>query len=815
MKALENSKAYRSRSIRLVMLMLLLCALSAAQEKDPSTASSPATASTSSAQSSDTKAAAQAAPALVVTETEEGVTYGEYQVKQSVEFGGHIADFNGSRSLWSQYVNLDSGPRLLEQSLQIRAPKHNGFLFDELSMNSFGYGGDPNNATRLRMMKGRWYDFNAQFRCDRAFFDYDLLANPLNPTSGSTPTVPYPFSPHLSELIRRMQDYRLDLLPASRFRFRLGYSNNVNEGPAFSTIHEGTETTLLQPTRRRTDSYSGGVSVRLLPRTSLNYDQFWTNFKDDTSWTLSSLLRLPTTGGILIDPGIVLNSPAGQPCTPVFSAPNVLNPACNGYKGFSRTNIVRNSYPTEQFSFQSNYWRRVDMSARISYTGADSDRNLFNELFTGLTSRNRLASQLLTGPSFAQRVSVDADYGLTLTVTERLHLVDTFRWADFRTPSMWAESQTNLYAATLTAAPNPFNPATCPAPFTAAACPQHNISSGPDLQTDLWIKYLGQDTKTNTFEAEYDFTHSLRARLGYRFERREITLRSLDNSIQTFFPGPTAALARRGSCAAPNGTVANGICTATVVTPDGDFTEINAHSGLFGISYRPSERFRASFDTELLSADNTFTRITPRNMQIYKMRSAFKPVSWTNLAMALNLNEKRNPEAEVQNHQHHRTYSFDAGFNKWQRMTLDLNYAFDDVFSSTNICFVSTPAPVNNPRCTLAPTFLSGISTYSDEVHTGGFITTFKPTKRVDAGLGYTLVSSVGKTLILNPNAPLGPLSYNYHLPTATLAVVLNKNLSFRSGWNFYDYNEKSDPGPTLPRDFRGNVVTIGLRYEQ
>ena len=88
-----------------------------------------------------------------------------------------------------------------------------------------------------------------------------------------------------------------------------------------------------------------------------------------------------------------------------------------------------------------------------------------------------------------------------------------------------------------------------------------------------------------------------------------------------------------------------------------------------------------------------------------------------------------------------------------------------------------------------------------------------KPTKRVTTNFGYTITSTTGTTLILNPNAPTGPLSYNYHLPTATLAIELQKHMLFKTGWNYYDYNEKSQAGPTLPRDFRGNVFTLSMRY--
>jgi hypothetical protein len=80
-------------------------------------------------------------------------------------------------------------------------------------------------------------------------------------------------------------------------------------------------------------------------------------------------------------------------------------------------------------------------------------------------------------------------------------------------------------------------------------------------------------------------------------------------------------------------------------------------------------------------------------------------------------------------------------------------------------------------------------------------------------GAGYALTSTSGNTLILNPFAPAGPLNYNYHLPTASLAFAFSEKLVYKAGWNYYDYNEKSDPGPTLPRDFRGNSFSMSVRY--
>ena len=70
---------------------------------------------------------------------------------------------------------------------QMRSLDHNGFLFDNLTFSNFGYGGDPNDVSRLRIEKNKWYDFRLLFRRDKNFWDYNLFANPLNPAALNPP----------------------------------------------------------------------------------------------------------------------------------------------------------------------------------------------------------------------------------------------------------------------------------------------------------------------------------------------------------------------------------------------------------------------------------------------------------------------------------------------------------------------------------------------------------------------------------------------------------------------------------------------------
>jgi hypothetical protein len=760
----------------------------------------------------------------ITTENNVGENVGPWVIKQSAEFGGRITDYTGNAGTWDTFVNLGSGSRLLEYTLDFHSPDHKGFLFDDLLFSNFGYGGDPNNLTRVRAQKGKIYSFSGGFRRDQNIFDYDLFANPLNPTApgSSNPIVPIVNSPHEFLMDRRMSDANLTLFPLGNIRVKLGWSRVANDGNTFSTDHQGTEALLFSPTLNTTDSYNFGVSFRFIPRTSINYDQFYTYFKGDTTSALApqnlqGIFGIPgftLAGGLPVNLGIAYNTVGGQPCaTPVLGT-GFANPACNGYFSYSRFGRLRNSFPTEQFSFQSEYFRRVDLSGRLNYSDAEASDPSTSELFNGLTTRNRVRAFGITGSALSHRISLAADLGGTIRVTDKFRIVDTFRYDGFNIPGNWSLVTANLFGATLLSNPNVFSAATCPPPFTAATCPQHNASSAADLIVDNRNDFLGQKRTANTFLLEYDFTKRITAHVGYRFERREITQRVDNVQIQTFFPGPTAALARRGACVGkplnPDGT-----CTLAVPGADAgeDFTQINGSTGLLGFAAR-TQKLRMSGDVEFFSGDNVFFRITPRHSQDYRFRANYKAADWINVGTAIRVLEARNTSADIGLLQHNRSYGFNAALARPESMWgVDLSYDYNDVFSQTNICFVATPN-LNSPGIINCGTpFLSGLSVYTNTSNYGSASLIMRPTKRFTAGAGYALTTTNGNTLILNPIAPTGPLALNYHLPTASIAFAVSEKVTFKSGWNYYDYNEKSNPGPTLPRDFRGNMFSLSLRY--
>ena len=196
----------------------------------------------------------------------------------------------------------------------------------------------------------------------------------------------------------------------------------------------------------------------------------------------------------------------------------------------------------------------MDLSGRVNYSDAEADDPSTAELFNGLNQpQSRAGIFALTGGALAHRISLAADLGATIRVTDKFRIVDMFRYDGFRIPGNWSLVTANLIGATLLSNPNVFSPATCPPPFTAATCPQHNASSAADLIVDGRNDFLGQKRTANTFLLEYDFTKRITAHVGYSFERREITQRVDNVQIQTFYPWSHSGLGepwrlRSGCC---------------------------------------------------------------------------------------------------------------------------------------------------------------------------------------------------------------------------------------------------------------------------
>jgi hypothetical protein len=743
------------------------------------------------------------------------VVSGGYVIHQSIDLGVRISDTTGSLDMYSTLVDLHTGPRVLDQSLSMRSENHQGVLFDNLLMHSVGWGGDPDNFLRFRADKNKWYNFRASFRRDQNYFNYNLSANPLNP-SNSVPNVPVGSSPHVFDTRRRMSDVDLTLLPQSRLSFRLGYSRNNMSGPSYSSIHEGSDPLLDQRWNTTLNSYRAGLDFRIVPRTVVSYDQFLDYYKGDTNWQLVNVFALPLSNGVTVDLGLPFNTAASQPCATPVLAGNLANPACNGVFSYDRFQPTRNTFTTERLGLRSNYFSRLDLTAGFSYSAGDASIAAFQESFAGLSSRTRTRSFLTTGSTSGKRVSTVGELGVTFRVSDRFRLLDNFLFDAFRIPGRWSLPTATLFGATLLSVPNVFNPATCPPPFTAATCPQHNASSGPDMVNDLRNDFLGQDLKRNTFEFQYDLNRKLSARVGYRYDHRAITHNVNDVQDQIFYP----SLPNRGACAGQ--PLVSGVCTISVTDAGAERYDITGHGLLAGVSARPATALRLNFDVERLWTDNAITRISPRKEGRYRLQATYIPRSWALLTGSLNLLETSNGNSLIDYEGHSRNYGLTATLTPRTRYGFDLAYNYNDYQQNAFICFNDTPPTgtslsvvSNAASCatydTANPLLTNGY--YLNQTHFGMGVVNFKPVQRVTTTVGYSITSVGGKTPQFSALQPDASLRYNYHLPMANLNVDLGHNLAWNAGWNYYQYREESFVGPTDPRYFHATNVTLALRW--
>ena len=707
------------------------------------------------------------------TSAPEGKDFDGYHVEQSIELGYRFTEQAGSGQMFDTLLNQHTGPRFLDQTLSMHSLNNTGVLFDDLSVSSFGWGGDPENVGRVRVSKNKYYDFNFLFRRDQNFFDYDLLANPLNPAT-STPNIPVTFSPHQMQIRRRMYDSSLTLLPQSKVSFRLGFSRNRSEGPSLSSFHEGTDPLFNQLWNVSSNQFNFGVDLKVLPRTNISYDQFLEYDKNDTDYTLNPFAQFLLPNGEPVSLGLPINSKASQPCGTVFTK-GFVNPSCNGYFAYTRIQRVRTSTPTEALSFQSNPSKKVNLVGRVTYSSADLN-SPFSEFFDGLVTRTGERQFTFSGPASVQRVAATGDLGVTVALTNSISLNDDFRYDNWHIPGIWNSSSTATEGLPVGGRVTLLSPL---GPTTTA--------------TDFIVNFLGQKSFYNVFQIAYSPSKHFGMHVGYRFRHRHVFKAEPED-----VPDPESGLGEL----------------------EGDSIEVNEHTPLFGFWIRPMDSLRISLDAESTSADNIITRISPRQQQNYRARANYKPVRWATISGSVNAWVSRNGTLDTQYKQHYTNVGFLTSLMPNDRWGFDLSYNYTDALQNALICYNST-IPVVGTTVGGCPTFDSTdnpnpnqvLSTYINHTHYFNGSLMFKPVKRVTTRIGYGLTSTNGDTTLLNPLQPLGPLNFTYHQPLASLSYELVKYWTVNAYWNYDQYNEGSFVGPTNPRYFHDNRTVLSVKY--
>ncbi len=319
--------------------------------------------------------------------------------------------------------------------------------------------------------------------------------------------------------------------------------------------------------------------------------------------------------------------------------------------------------------------------------------------------------------------------------------------------------------------------------------------------------------KQNDFQVQYDMSRSFGVRAGFVWSNYIVQPGNTQQEAfgDVYYPN----MPNRGNCAGLP-LNADGSCTFSgLIAPWGSpTTEINRYSGVLGAWFRKGSGLHANVDAQFGGADNWIYRIDPVRFFNINGNVSYAPQPWLMLGGNLRFQRATNSNsdhrlqpAQLQHHDQRHD-------NACKRWGLDLGYNFDAIQQNMNLCYEGAVIPAGLFHLP-GRRFADGGPTALYQTHTqyGYFALTLTPIERLTMRLGYSIVDNQGNTTSFNTLQPLGPLSSIYQSPLAAVDVSIHKNVTFKAGWNYYQYGEGSFVGPTAPRYFHANNTTLALRY--
>ena len=801
-----------------------------------------------------------------------------YTIHQSVDLGGRITNPTGSGAMYDTLVNLQSGPRVLGETFEMRAlPGKKGTLVDSISAIGSGFGGDPNSFTKLDFSKGKIYEFSGLFRRDRQYFDYDLLGNPnipagqsipIGPKTAPTGTFAWPQvnqSPFLFNTVRRMTDTNLTIFPLAKVAFRAGYSQNVFQGPSLSPSgyqFAKYDAILQENQRNSTDDFTGGIDWKPVQGTRVTFEEQIDHYKADSYFVMAPgdfIFQEADGTKVAIDDYDSQTPYSSSACnansigtTPILSAPQtagglpVINAACAVVTNYLRSQPTRILYPTEIFRLQSSSIRNISMNGDVRYTNANMNLPNYYDSYQGLNGTTR--SLTYTGVATAKREVTAIDYGLVWQAMKAFSLSEQVDFSSVHQPGTTTMTSVTTLATPATAGNETINYAG-PLTTTTGAAGASTFEGSGAVGTPL-PGYFGQNFLTNNLTGTWDASSRTTLSLTYRHGTHSIAQGSPHNT-------PLAV-----------GATSNGTVT------------INEDGGIFNAAVRPFANWDINGSVEALYADNAFTPVGPRQTRHYRVHTMYRPKPWATISAAFNDLERHNNtnnnasavaagdvpyEGPINHVDHSRVFSVGAVLMPNEHYGLDFNYAYSDVYTATNICYDNGASPTLPGTASLnssgGPAVCPGVFARGSTTQLadwfardfmdaptqfGSVAFTTSPAKSIHSNIGYRISAVNGNQFFNDARAVNGSLQSAFQSPFVNLAWTIRTGLIWKAEYNFYGYGEGGPSGPeycstttsltstvvpcpslpqptgltespaglTAPRNFHANNVELGVHYE-
>ena len=690
-------------------------------------------------------------PDQVPTSATTGEDAGNYRITSSVEFGYRGIRVDGDEQKYRSDLNYKAGPRLFDASFLMQSKDGKGSLFDTLLVTASGWGADPTASMRITAEKPKWYRFEGQYRRAKYYRFLNNIANPNWLFSGF-PVPPNPATGlHGYNTRTEFGDFDLTILPKNEWvRLNFGYSPERYEGPYFSNYHVGgNEFQSLVNARTRANDIRFGADGKL----------------GKVDWTLMQGFRR------FRDDSIIDTNPA-------FINPN---PSVARFTSFLRTEPTRGRVDYTRGSIHTFLGGRFDITGRIIYSKATSN-STFLERMMGTNFNSRISGQpgppntLLLGayniPSSVSRPNTQGDVGVTILVTDKFRVSNTFRVEDFTIDGV--ATFNDLFSVRT----------------PAGVTDTRGFNFLQAFKTTKYRKYQ------NTVEGDYQFNKNYSAHFGYRYGTRH---------EEQFFSGNDL-----------------GSNAPTLLTPEAESLTNHTHAFFGGFRAKPTKSWTVYFDAERGSADNVFTRIGNYDYTNLRAKSRYVANRKINLNLGVIIRNNSNPSeiagvsltdfgVELKT----RIFQSSVDWIVNPDLSVSFGYNYNWVNSDAVVDYfyqVPPAASVEHPQGH-ALYFQRNNFFFADVVWRLTRRMTLFSSYRInkDNGQGDRLPDPAG-----NPGTLINSYPMSFQSPEGRLAIRLNRRLDWNLGYQYYNYNEdgflRTFPGSPRAQNYHAHLPYMSLR---
>lgn len=316
----------------------------------------------------------------------EPVRLGPWISTGTVEIGYRFTSLDGSRDAYRSVVDLPQGPVLAFSRIELRAPENEGPVFDELTLEAVGGGGEPVSSYRARAAKRSLYTID--YRGSR-IDTFNLIPDFANPLFADGVLV----APHGWDRSRRLDALDVTIFPERRIEGRLSYFRSDQSGLGLGTDIADSSLVFDRALDNRVHEVRGGVALRW-PKWYLFVEQGARFYEDDERDTA--------------DPFTVTDEET--------------------LANFFRIRETEVDAPTTRAVLTARPFARIGVTAKAVYVDYDV-RGRFLEVFDSLGS-DPAQSEVLgrdEGHAFLFDTSQD------VAVTERVRVTNHFRYRRYRT----------------------------------------------------------------------------------------------------------------------------------------------------------------------------------------------------------------------------------------------------------------------------------------------------------------------------------------------------------------------------------------------